>query len=189
MLRRPRLNAPSLGGREGTRTLMTDKLPEESAQRLPQVVVPEGFGKDVNSYLNQYVAIADAKAVAFLAASLAAAAVSFQSPASYDWIGCVTATGTSLFLIAATLSSVVLFPRLPSAGTGAIFWEDIRTYKSAEHYWESARELRVTDVEKQYASQNYHVSSVLHTKHVLLRGTMITFSAGVLTFLLVYLAR
>lgn len=137
-----------------------------------------GFGKDVNDYFNHYITLADAKAAAFIAASLTVGAATLKlrpttsSGDALRWCA-VAALGASLAACAH-----VVFPRLPSGRRGLIFWEDVRTFKDHEDYQREVAGLQVPSVEAEYAAQNYFVADVLHRKHYWVRWGVVLFLIG-----------
>lgn len=166
--------SPVSGG--GPTSASVVPTPDGGATRLAQP--PPGFGKGVNDYLNHYVTVADAKAGAVLAANLAvAAALVDNQPVAdpfFHYRAALAILGASSLLCV-----VAVFPRLPSGGDGSIFWEDIRKRGSLAAYGSRVRSLDEEDVEREYASQNWFVSSLLHRKFRYVQWAIITFAFGV----------
>lgn len=136
------------------------------------------FGKDVNSYYNQYVTLADAKAGAFIAATLTVgAAVIKQHPTP---ISAVLLRWAAIMVLGGALGACahVIFPRLPSGRRGLVFWEDVRTFKDHEEYQRQVAGLEDGDIEMEYAAQNYFVADVVHRKHYWVRWGIGLFLAG-----------
>ncbi|WP_447985034.1 Pycsar system effector family protein [Nitrospira sp. Nam74] len=67
---------------------------------------------------------------------------------------------------------LVLYPRTLTGGTGSIFWEDIQAKASSSQYYDQLRSLDKAAVEREYASQNYYASKVLHAKYEKVRLSM-----------------
>ncbi len=153
--------------------------PAHSAEVTGQSGPPPGFGKDVNDYLNHFVTVADAKATAFLAATLVVASVALTgSPPNQPLLRTASFVGVILLAASGVLSVVAIFPRLPKASRGLVFWEHIRQHKSASEYLNAARGLDPTAVEEEFATQNYYISAVLHRKHAWLRMSIPLFILG-----------
>jgi hypothetical protein len=148
---------------------------------------PTGFGKGVNSYLNEYVRVADAKAAAFLAATLTVAGLTLRLKPE----GSLSQTARWLSLAALAYGMFecgrVLFPRLPRGRMGLIFWEDIRVRTSASLYEEDLKGLDDAAVESEYAAQNWFVSKLLHTKFAAVQRSIIAFFVGAALAILCYL--
>lgn len=145
---------------------------------------PPGFGKGVNDYLNHYVTIADAKAGAILGASITVAlsivAYTPTSPGQVRW-----RVVSLLLLLSSSLAGVwVMMPRMPRGHPGVVFWEDIRTRKTRSDYARDVSALDGSLVEREYASQNYFVSTVLHAKHFWVRTGFLLLSLALLSSLL-----
>ena len=136
------------------------------------------FGKGVNDYLNASVTIADAKAAAFMAASTAVGAGVLQIQTADGVAPLLRALAIVMLVLALGINAAVLFPRLPSARRGLIFWEDIRTHTDAESYVRAVGQLTDDDVAVEYAAQNYFVSDVLCRKHWWIRAGVLAFVAG-----------
>ena len=133
---------------------------------------PPGFGRTVSDYLNHFVTVADTKAGAFLAASLTVgAATARMSPASSSGRVCqvlaLAAFGSSV-----SISALAVFPRLPRAARGVLFWEDIKTRSGPAEYERDVAGLDNAAVESEYAEQNFFVSRLLHTKFRCVRGPL-----------------
>jgi hypothetical protein len=139
---------------------------------------PPGFGQGVNDYLNHYVTVADAKAGAILAANLAVGAALLDNQPAVDPLFRYRAA-LAMLGISSLICMVVVFPRLPSGGEGSIFWEDIRKRGSLAVYGSKVRSLNEEDVEREYASQNWFVSSLLHRKFRYVQWAIVTFALGV----------
>lgn len=140
----------------------------------------DGLGKGINDYLNHYVLVADGKAAAVAAGSLALVGLALSSDAK-EAEPVLRLIGTTLAGISAALAGTVLYPRTPHSGNGHIFWADIRSFDSAEDYWKSLRELDADAVGREYARQNYFVSHVLLQKNAMVRRTVIVFGLACLS--------
>lgn len=137
----------------------------EDSQKVGSDGPPEGFGKDVNEYLNFYVRNADAKAGVFVAADLTIGAFLLANQPSGWWAMGLNWLAITLLAASAIFGGLVVYPRTPGRGTGLIFWEDIRSRSTPQEYREAVKYLTLTKVEEEYATQNYHVSQVLHGKY------------------------
>lgn len=140
----------------------------------------KGFGKGINDYLNHYITVSDAKAVAFLALNFIEINLLIKEGSlEYDcfpfgWVA------LSLLFLSIVAASIVLFPRLPRSSKGLIFWEDICERKSPTQYEKELAEVDENRIEHEYAHQNYYVSTALHKKMKLIRFEIILFLAGTL---------
>jgi Family of unknown function (DUF5706) len=137
-----------------------------------------GFGKDVNDYFNHFTTLADAKAAGFIAAAFTVGAAALKlTPKTFvadvvRW-GAVAVLGAALAACAH-----VIFPRLPSGRRGLIFWEDVKTFSDHEAYQREVAALQPTDIEAEYAAQNYFVARVVHAKHYGVRWGIVLFLIG-----------
>jgi Family of unknown function (DUF5706) len=129
------------------------------------------LGKGINDYLNHYVLIADGKAAALAAGSLVLLGLSLGADVK-NVEPVLRLIGTTLAGLAAVLAGLVFYPRTPHSGSGHIFWADIRAFPSAESYWESLIKLDDEAIGREYANQNYFVSSVLLKKNAMVRRTI-----------------
>jgi len=127
-----------------------------------------GFGKDINDYYNHYIGIADAKAGAVLAIAFILIDYLFSldlTSFSYDWMQYLA---VGLFVIAIILSLLTVFPRTPKkSGKGFIFWEEVKQHNSKEEYADELAKLDEHQIEREYSFQNYLLSKLLHTKHII----------------------
>lgn len=140
---------------------------------------PDGFSKGVNDYLNHYITISDAKAVAFLALNFVVIQFLMKDYFSMCW-GFNLHFGALCFLVLSIImAAFVLFPRLPRGSKGLIFWEDIRERKSPQEYENEINKLTSCKIEKEYSHQNYYVSNVLHKKMRLIQWEIGLFLAGI----------
>ena len=140
---------------------------------------PHGFGKGVNDYLNHYINVADAKAGATVAADLTLATLLLSNLPTGGWRLCLGWLAIALFVVSAILGGLVVFPRRPSGRNGVIFWEDIFTRQSASDYLNDLKPLDANAVEEAYATQNWYVSQVLHSKYSLMQFCIGFFIAGI----------
>ena len=141
---------------------------------------PAGFSKAVNSYLNDYVKLADSKAGAIVGLNtLILGLVMAWGDNDRGDVRIHLAT-IAFFVVGAALVAFVIFPRMPRGSSGVVFWEDIRTYPSVEAYQNRLRSMDDQEVEDSYAYQNYYVSRVLHQKHLYIRWAMLVTILGVL---------
>ena len=126
---------------------------------------PHGFGKGVNDYLNHYVSVADAKAGVTTGAGLAVAGLLLTHQSDGNLAALLNWLAVGLFIASALAGAFAIFPRRPSGGDGLIFWGDIATNATAADYHDAVEQLDLDEVEKAYATQNWHVSQVLHSKY------------------------
>jgi hypothetical protein len=167
---------------------MTNAKTTEKVKKKGQTP-PPGYSKGINDYLNHYVAIADAKAAAFLAGNLIALTIVIDLKYLENFSSIVNFLALSFFALSSILSTIIFFPRLPKGRKGTIFWEDIRSYDVFNDYLEELKFINEIKAEEEYASQNYYISKVLHTKHYLLRWSILFFLIGVLLAFIAYLAQ
>lgn len=140
----------------------TSKLPERTGASGP----PDGFGKGVNEYLNNYIRNADAKAGILVAADLTIGAYLLANQPSDFWACALSWLAIALFAISAVLGRFVVYPRTPSSGIDLIFWEDILSRDDVATYQRDLRSLDSRKVEEEYAAQNFYVSEVLHQRRL-----------------------
>jgi len=162
----------------------TVQVPDQGGLKPAAQSPPKGFGEAVHSYLTQLVVVADAKAALLMTLALAVIGVlltvNFATPVAViaHWAGLL------LLATSGSLGAFVIFPRLPSGGTGVIFWEDILKHGSPDGYLRYVQGLDSTKVEQEYAAQNYYISVVLHKKFVTLIWEVVAFIIGALLTLI-----
>jgi len=141
------------------------------------------FGLEINKYLNQYIAIADAKAAGLVTASLTLAGFTYLNLSTYCFSWILTLSYI-MYAVCIILCTIVLFPRLTSRGNSLIFWEDIdKNFSSPEKYYMSIKSLNNKKREREYSYQNFYISKILHKKYMAIRISSIIFLiAGGLTF-------
>lgn len=162
----------------------TEDTDQPQADQRPNVQIAQ----DVNSYLNRYVNIADAKAAALLATDLAVGSSALRMSSEQSSTNLVNGLAIAAITFSLLAAGAVLFPRLPKGSRGLIFWEDIREYNSLSSYSEEFRTSTDEELAAQYVSQNWHISRVLNSKHTLLRWSTGLFLIGVLLHATAYLA-
>ena len=167
----------------------TSKSEEPTKSNDDSFELSNGFGQGVNNYLNHYVTVADAKAVAILTGAFAilAATIEFDSDCCYFKIGIVLTFVLNILTILFCL--LTLYPRLGSSGKGLIFWESIRTNKTPDEYSEKITNLNDKQVEKEYAHQNWYVSYILKQKNSKIRTSLWFFGLSILAISLLYLLK
>jgi hypothetical protein len=159
---------------------------ENPNNATPEGSTPEGFGKGINDYFNHYVTVSDAKAGAILVANfiLLGGLINIQ-------FCCCIAIPYLLTGIVSILSIifciVVLYPRLPKAEKGLIFWENLKSYSTLNEYLNDVRQLDNSKVEEEYAKQNWHVSKVLSTKNKHIRSAIISFDISLILLVVTFL--
>jgi hypothetical protein len=162
------------------RSVMAKRPKTPPSEPVAQGVgTPPGFGKDVNDYLNHYVTVADAKAGAVLAADVAIAVLIFDRNAFAGDRYFLLRASLGFLVLSAGICASVIFPRLPSGKTGLVFWEDIRNRKTLVEYARDVAVANAAAIEREYASQNWFVSHVLHKKYRLLQAAIVAFGVGV----------
>ncbi|MFZ2784941.1 MAG: Pycsar system effector family protein [Sediminibacterium sp.] len=166
---------------------VTDQTQTIEPSSEPTVLTPDGFGKDVNDYLNHYVTVADAKAAAILASNfiVLGALTTIEAKTCILSVGFFITGITSLISILYCITT--LYPRLSHAGKGLIFWESIRQHNSQEDYLKELAKLDSKVKEVEYGKQNWHVSSVLSSKNNQIRNSLWTFGISVLLLSAVYI--
>ncbi len=136
------------------------------------------FSKGVNDYLNHFVTVSDAKAVAILGGDIVLlgklSEISRCSPIVFVFI---IITGV-IILSSVIFSVLAIYPRLPQKKKGLIFWENIKQYDSSKDYSLEVLKLKPEDIENEYAKQNWLVSKVLSLKNKNVRLALITFCTG-----------
>lgn len=139
----------------------------------------KGFSRDVNNYLNGYVNTADDKArtIATLDTVALGVVIAWSRNGNAPLMHFIT---LALIVAGAALSAWVVFPRMPHAAKGLIFWENIRQHESPEEYYAALSQLDADDVEDLYIQQNFAVSQVLHRKLLFLRWSIIATAFAVL---------
>lgn len=143
--------------------------------------------KDISQYLNHYIAVMDAKATAFLAGNVGAAAYFLSSVPEATWSRTCFFGALVLFAGSTMLAGGVIFPRLPAKGNSIIFWGDIARQPNFKGYWEDFQ--RVVDggfLDEQYCVQNYQAARVLRRKY---RWLCWSISSFVLAISLAFLSR
>jgi len=139
-----------------------------------------GFGKDVNDYYNHYIGIADAKAGAVLAIAFVLIDYLFgldTANFSYKW---VLYLAVLFFVVSVILSLLTVFPRTPKKKKkGYVFWEEVRNHVSKEEYAKALSQLDEHQIEQEYSFQNYILSSLLHTKHIIVAWSIGLTIAGI----------
>jgi hypothetical protein len=141
-------------------------------------ILPKGFGKGVNDYLNHYVTVSDAKAAAFLALNVVVIQFLMKDRFCASWGLNFHWAALGFLSLSIFVAATVLFPRLPRGGKGLIFWEDIRERKNPAQYENELADLTGNRIEKEYAHQNYYVSLVLYKKMRLIRWEIGLFLIG-----------
>lgn len=156
-------------------------------KRSEQVCPPIGFGKTINEYLNQYVAIADAKAGAIIAANVVTITLLASIIVPNKIFGITIFIAVVLFSISTVISTMVIYPRIVRNDVpGVIFWEDIRTFKNFDEYFSKLQKFDLFQVEREYASQNFTLSNILRTKHRFIRLSIILSSLGIALSFIAY---
>lgn len=168
---------------------------EESKQEEPtkehsaKSTTPNGFGLGVNNYLNHYITVADAKAVAILTGAFAilAATIEFNANSCLLSIGILITYLLNILTIFFCLWT--LYPRLGNSGKGLIFWESIRANTTPEEYCSKVSKLNDGLMEEEYAYQNWYVSQILKEKNGKIRTSLWFFGFSILAISILYLLK
>jgi hypothetical protein len=165
------------------------KTEEPTKSDNQQSNTPNGFGQGVNNYLNHYITVADAKAVAILTGAFAilAATIEFNSDCCLLKIGIILTFILNILTIFFCLW--ILYPRLGSSGKGLIFWESIRANLTPEEYSNKVNKLNTKTVEEEYAHQNWYVSLILKQKNGKIRTALWFFGMSILSIAVLYLLK
>jgi hypothetical protein len=161
--------------------LSTPNNPSEKVDELESA-------RQINSYLNHYVTVTDAKAIGIIAGVFASAAFLLKDiPCTASGIFGVYCMAALFHAVAASLGLAAIYPRVPSMGTSVIFWEDINLRKSLGDYIKDYKTTCSSDfLDEEYATQNYYVSKVLHRKTALVRWSIRVFVLALIAGLAVY---
>ena len=165
---------------------MTIKKPEVSSFQDNSKILepsyhkalPKGFGKCVNDYLNHFVTVGDAKAVAFLALNFIVIQFLVKDHFYTSWGFHFHLAALGFLSLSVFAASCILFPRLTSSGKGLIFWEDINKHKDATQYENELLTIQDDQIEREYLLQNFYVSKILHKKMRLIQYEIILFLVG-----------
>lgn len=159
---------------------------ENPNNNYPMSNTPDGFGKGINDYYNHYVTVADAKAGAILAVNF----ILLGGLINIDFCCCLAIpyflTGLAI-IVSIIYCVIVLYPRLPKAEKGLIFWENLKSYNSINEYLNDVRQLDNSKVEEEYAKQNWYVSKVLSTKNNYTRNAIGSFCISLVLLVITYL--
>jgi hypothetical protein len=147
---------------------------------------PAGFGKGVNDYYNNNISLTDAKAGAILAVNF----ILLGGLINIDICHC-SAISCYLSAISTFISIffcvIVIYPRLPKAEKGLIFWENLKSYNSIYDYLNDIRQLDISKVEEEYAKQNWYVSKILSLKNYYTRIAIVSFCISLILLVITYL--
>lgn len=151
--------------------------------------ISNGFGQGINNYLNHYVTVADAKAVAIMTGAFAilAATIEFDSNSCIDKIGVIITYTLNIATIFFCLWT--LYPRLGNSGKGLIFWESIRANSTPEEYCQKVNKLTDELVEEEYAYQNWYVSLILKQKNGKIRTSLWLFGLSIISISILYILK
>jgi len=165
------------------------KTEEPTKDSSQPSTTPNGFGQGVNNYLNHYITVADAKAVAILTGAFAilAATIEFNSNCCLFKIGVVLTFALNTLTIFFCLWT--LYPRLGNSGKGLIFWESIRANSTPEEYSNKVNKLNNQLAEEEYAHQNWYVSLILKQKNEKIRTSLWFFGLSTLSIATLYLLK
>lgn len=138
----------------------------------------QGFGKGVNDYLNHYITVSDAKAVAFLALNFIIIQFLLKDHFFSAWGLPLQFIALAFHSLSLLTAAYVIFPRLPRGSKGLIFWEDIRELKTPELYETEVAGIQKERIEQEYAHQNFYISTVVHKKMKCVQLTISLFLVG-----------
>jgi hypothetical protein len=118
----------------------------------------------INSYLSQYIQIADAKASGIIAAcTLNATLLPFLPQNLQMWQSIVILVCASPLLASVVFATICLMPRLDSpAPSKTIFWQSIVEHSSWHKYREALIALDDTD---EVIAQNYNLAKIATKKY------------------------
>jgi hypothetical protein len=133
----------------------------------------------VNKYLNHYVNVADAKAAGVLTVDFALGGYLMGKLPTVGWTILFHWTAVGLLIGSGIAAILTLYPRTPKVGSSLIFWDDIRSRGNMEAYFADLRSVDDMEVERQYAAQNYVVSTLLADKYQRVRQAIIGLLAAV----------
>jgi len=141
----------------------------------PDVSEVLDFSKHVNSYLNESVRSADAKANILLAVAFAFVAVlsndfgSHRSSYSASPKLLLFVSALVGFLWAASCTIAALWPRLTKPARGYIFWENLAAWPDSDTLVSGLVLLSPSDLLSEFAKQNHTISRIATRKYRLLR--------------------
>jgi hypothetical protein len=165
------------------------KKEEPTKDNSTNSTTPNGFGQGVNNYLNHYITVADAKAVAILTGAFAILAATIE----FDSNGCLMSIGVLITFLLNILTIFfclwTLYPRLGNSGKGLIFWESIRANSTPEEYCTKVSKLNDGLMEEEYAYQNWYVSTILKQKNGKIRTSLWFFGLSILAISSLYLLK
>lgn len=149
-----------------------------------KIEIPNGFGKNINDYYNLFITVADAKAGAILASNFILLGFIFN----VKFTEFIIVKIFYIFLLLTIFLSImfcciVLFPRLPKAEKGIIFWGNIMQYKTYHNYLSEVKKLNNSIIEEEFAKQNWVISSVLESKNKYVRISIIMFVISLFIYL------
>lgn len=167
----------------------TSKTEEPTKDISKSSTTPGGFGQGVNNYLNHYITVADAKAVAILTGAFAILAATIE----FDLSCCLFKIGVVLTFILNILTIFfclwTLYPRLGNSGKGLIFWESILANSTPEEYCAKVNKLNNQSAEEEYAHQNWYVSLILKQKNRKIRTALWFFGLSIISIATLYLLK
>ena len=159
-------------------------MPESLPYDLDKAVA----AKEINDYMNHYLAALDSKAGLFLAGNVAAASLLLKEWPP-DLVGkTMTVVSISLFAASSFAAGSVIFPRLPPRGSSVIFWGDVAADADVSTYVQRFDScINEGKLDEHYAIQNFFSARVLRRKFLWLRAGIILFfaalGAGFFTYL------
>ena len=144
--------------------------------------------KSINDQINQYIAVMDTKASAFLAGNVAVASFYLGTMPESDDGRAAYYLALTLFGAAILVAGGVIFPRLPAAGNSIIFWGDIAASPDFKSYQERfQRTLNDGFLDEQYCVQNFLAARVLRKKFRWLRCSILLSLAALIVAFFAYL--
>ena len=106
--------------------------------------------------INHFINVADAKAAGFFTASLTVGAMVLTTKATTFWQVLFRGTALISFLGCLIVTAIAIFPRLPSARRGVVFWEDIRSFKGLAEFTQAVMSLKSADVRSRVRCSELH---------------------------------
>lgn len=176
----------SVGLESQIMTLENQQISQQDSVNNKVTEANHQLGNQINTYLNHYIAVADAKAGAILGSNIVLATVIVVQKSNNTVSASLLFLTVTLFALSTLFCILVIYPRLPRGKKGILFWEDIRTYDSVDQYAQKILTLSKNDVERAYALQNFLVSDVLHQKHKWLRWGMWIFILAIFFSIITY---
>jgi hypothetical protein len=145
--------------------------------------------RQINSLLNHYVGVLDAKASAFLAGNVAAGSFLLRELPLPIWGRVLYFIGLGSYAISVLMAGATIFPRLPKTGDSVLFWGDIAATGSVKAYTERFDAvLGAGLLDDHYLAQNFLTSRLLRRKFRCLRACIVFFFIALFASFTVFLS-